>query len=317
MAEIRRPFLSQEPTYNRWASLVFLFLSLSTAAYGTGFWLFRDRGPTRVQHQKASSVLLQEAKSSDLVILVPHFATMAREFLGQLKPVATKKILNLDWSNKNNVWVYGLLGDGDRWKEEIIKAGHQYKGRLYEQDGITIDHFMVRNPSKTRYSFRDSIKSANVYYKMNASQTEPCDRWSDNNYQGGVGFGRWSCRRDAEWFYVSPEWHRMGDHLELCLWAHPPNSGQLVIEFPNVPMTGALIGHGGHTLNSSVHARAPIDMSVSLTGQDPQVFHFALKDHYRRFALTTPTSGTATVTFSLSTIDAGANHFCFNAEMRQ
>ena len=292
-------------------------LTVVSGLYGTAFWVGRDRGPSRSQHELACTKLRDEFKAKDMIILAPHYATLAREFLGDLHPVATREPLNLDWKIHPRVWVYGLFSYGDKLREEIEAAGHVLLKRVYEQDGITIDLYEVVSPHQTIYSFRDELKKARVYHELKPGQTEACDKWSDKNGQGGQGYGRWSCKKDADWFYVAPEWHRMGDHLELCLWAHPPNSGRLIVEYPSVPMTGKLIGFAGHTLNGSMHARAPIELSVSVSGQESQTYSFELNEYYRRFALKTPNTGTATVSFAISTVDAGANHFCFTAEMRQ
>jgi len=292
-------------------------VTLTTGIYGTAFWLNRDQGPLRVQHEEASTRLREQFQNQDLIVLVPHYATMAREFLGDLHPVATRKPMALDWTGHSRVWVYGLFGEGQNLRQEIEAAGHRHESRVFENYGITVDLYVVTSSMTTVYSFRDRLKDARVYHELKSGEQEDCDQWLDKNGQGGAGYGRWSCRRDKEWFYVAPEWHRMGDHLELCLWAHPPNAGKLVIEYPNVPLTGLLHGFAGHTLNGSLHARAPIDLEVAISGQESQTYRFDLKEYYRRFALETPLSKTATVSFKVSTSDAGANHFCFTAEMRK
>jgi hypothetical protein len=317
VTNIAAPATKSPSGFTTCASALCLAVTLGSGLYGTGFWLTRDSGPTRLQHEKACSALRTDFVDKDLIILVPHYATMAREFLGDLHPVATRRPLNLDWSAHRRVWVYGLFGSAGELRPEIEAAGHRHQKRLVDEDGITVDLYEVHEPATIVFSFRDQLKKARVYHEIKPGQIERCDKWMDKNGQGGADYGRWSCKKDAEWFYVSPEWHRMGDHLELCLWAHPPNMGRLVIEYPSVPMTGQLLGVAGHTLNGSLHARAAIDLTVSVSGQASQSFGFDLNEHYRRFALTTPVTGTATVSFAVSTPDAGANHFCFTAEMRK
>ena len=294
-----------------------LVVTLTSGIYGTVFWLGRDQGPTRPQHEQASAALRENYEADELIILLPHYATMAREFLGDLHPVASRKPLALDWSGHRRVWVYALFGAGQNLHPEIEAAGHHHDARVFDEYGITVDVYSVTSSMTTVYSFRDRLKDARVFHELKSGVHEPCDQWSDTNGQGGVGYGRWSCQKDKEWFYVAPQWHRMGDHLELCLWAHPPNEGKLVIQFADVPMNGDLHGFAGHTLNGSLHARAPIDLEVSISGQAPQTFRFELDEYYRRFALETPKARTATVTFKVSTRDAGANHFCFSAGIRK
>ena len=143
-----------------------------------------------------------------------------------------------------------------------------------------------------------------------------CDRWERKNKQGGPP-GRWVCPKDGDWFYVAPQWHRMGDHLRRCLWAHPPTSGRLSIRFTDVPLDGVLAGRAGHTLFSSDRARAPVMLDVQFGTDVPQRFAFGLEDFFKPFRIQIPTATTATVTFSVSSPDAGANHFCFVADVRQ
>lgn len=97
----------------------------------------------------------------------------------------------------------------------------------------------------------------------------------------------------------------------------PPNQGRLLVSYPNVPLRGHLYGRGGHTANSSVFARAPVNLEVTVGDLPAQRFKFELKDTDRPFMLSIPETGTATVTFAISSPDAGTNHFCFWADIRR
>jgi hypothetical protein len=108
----------------------------------------------------------------------------------------------------------------------------------------------------------------------------------------------------------------MGEEVRFCLWSHPPTQGRLVISFPDVPLTGQLYGRAGHTANSSQHAHAPVNLDVEVGQLRPQRFTFELAETFRPFVLDVPNVGTATVTFAVSSPDAGANHFCWVADLR-
>jgi hypothetical protein len=55
---------------------------------------------------------------------------------------------------------------------------------------------------------------------------------------------------------------------------------------------------------------------VEIEGQRTR-FPLGLDENWRPIALLTPQTGTATVSFGVSTPDAGTNHFCFDADMRR
>lgn len=286
---------------------------LGSGSYGAIFWLARDTGPPPERFVDAARVIREGHREGDLIFLVPFYATRAREHLGDLHPLAVRDPLSEDLATHPRVWVFGLFGEGRRVGGELLKAGFTREVESEPVPGITVDRFRTNASMVARYSFLEHIRSARVHHEKDGTRT-PCASWSETNGQGGP-LGRWVCPYDSEWFYVAPEWHRMGEHLRLCLWAHPPNQGRLVISFPNVPLTGQLYGRAGHTLNASLHARAPIYFDVEI-GDHAQRFTFDLLDHDRPFILSTRGTGTATVSFAVSTPDAGANHFCFDAEMR-
>ena len=295
--------------------LVSAALVLITGIGASVFWIGRDQGPPPEAFGPAAEVVRQGWQPGDLLLLVPAYATRAREHLGDLRPVATRTPLAEDFAAHQRVWVFGLFGEGEGLRADLEASGLELEAKASPSPGITVDRYRVKAPATVGYRFVDQLRGAKVMYEQPDGVLEPCDQWTDDNGHGGKGYGRWKCRRDSEWFYVSPEWHRMGDHLRLCLWAHPPNGGRLLIRYPSVPLTGVIHGRAGHTLNGSMHARAPIHLDVHVGSLPHQRYSFGLHEHYRPFALQTPV-GTPTLTFAVSTPDAGANHFCFSADVR-
>lgn len=295
--------------------MLFALVALGTGAFGSAFWLTRDTGPRVEAFAPAAAVVRDGFTNGDLIILVPAYATRGREYLGDLHPVAPMDPLREDFEAHKRFWVFGLFGDAERLRPEFTARGHRLV-KEHAADGITVDLYEVAHPVETTFVFRDRLRSARVYHEYDDGRRERCDTWSDDNFHGHRSLGRWACPHDSEWFYVAPQWHRMGDHLRLCLWAHPPNEGRLVVAFPDVPMTGVLSGRAGHTLNGSLHAHAPIHLDVLVGETGTQRFTYELSEHWEPFVLTTPTTGTATVSFAVSTPNAGANHFCFDARMQ-
>lgn len=303
-----------------------ILAAVSTGAFGTGFWLLRDRGPSADEVEAGARRLRELTRPGDLVLILPFYATRAREWLGDLDPVAPKNPLAEDFDTHARVAVFSLFGAVESLDPELERMGLARARRESPKKGITLDVYTVSSTRTVTYSFRDHLAQARVTYEQPDGKLEACDRYGDEHGRGGV-MGRWSCRRDAEWFYVGREWHRMGDHPRLCLWAHPPNAGRLRIEFPGVPLATRLAGRAGHTLNSSLHARQRVDLEVEIMRSAPhgqgspiretQQLSFALRETWRPFSILTPFTGTATVTFSVSSPDAGANHFCFDASIQR
>lgn len=299
-------------------------LTLGFGGYGAFFWSARDRGPAPELFPQAAQVIRDGWRRGDLIFLVPFYATRAREHLGDLHPLAVRDPLLEDLAVHPRAWVFGLFGEAEALRPRLLAAGMKLVKSDLSVPGITVDLWETGARSEVRWSFLENLRGARVFHEKDGARTA-CGEWTDTNGQGGRPelpgdpgrvLGRWVCPYDREWFYVAPEWHRMGDELRLCLWAHPPNEGRLVIEYPAVPMTGELHGRGGHTLNGSLNARAEVNLDVEVRGSSPARFSFALAEHFRPFALVTPGVGTATVTFGVSSPDAGANHFCFVADMR-
>jgi hypothetical protein len=296
------------------SALSFVLLC-ATGIYGIGFWALHDEGPEPEAIEIAAKALRAEHRRGDLIFLAPFYATRAREWLGDLHPLAVQDPLLEDFAVHPRAWVFGLFESAEELRPRMIAAGHALEKTMTPAPGITIDLYRTFAESETAYAFTEQLRSARVHHETYDGRT-PCAEWMEQNGQGGAG-GRWSCPQDKEWFYVAPEWHRMGDHPRRCLWAHPPTRGRLVMEYPGVPLSGVLYGRGGHTTNSQHHARAPLFLDVTIGNSAPQRFVFELEDNFRPFMVKTATTGTATISFAVSSPDAGANHFCFDAEMRR
>jgi hypothetical protein len=295
-----------------------LLLAVATGVYGAFFWLTVDPGPPPEAFAPAARVLRAGHREGDLILLVPFYATRAREHLGDLEPLAVRDPLAEDFERHPRVWVFGLFGEAERLRPGFAALGLTLLESAAPSPGITVDLYQTPAPRAVVFDFVRELRRAKVWHEKDG-QRVPCSEWQPLDGQGGPS-GRWACPYDREWFYVAPEYHRMGDHLRFCLWAHPPGQGRLVISYPGVPLGPTLVGRAGHTLNSSVHAREAVSLDVAVAEAPPQRFRFALTEHYRPFRLdlseVATATRTATVTFAVSTPDAGANHFCFSADLR-
>lgn len=296
-------------------ALVSLLALIGSGLYGSYFWIARDRGAPAESFAPAAEHVRKNYREGDLIFLYPFYATRGREYLGDLDVLAVRDPLVEDLDVHPRIWIYAQYGEGVGLREKYAAAGLKLIEASEPAPGITVDLYETRARMKTSYRFREHFKNAQVYHEKDGTNT-PCSVFTEANGQGGMLGGKWTCPYDQEWFYVAPEYHHMGATTRLCFWAHPPSQGRLVVRFKDVPLTGHLYGRAGHTLNGSVNARAPIFLDVEVQPAASQRFVFELTDYFEPFMLRTEKTGTATVTFAVSTPDAGTNHFCFDAEMR-
>ncbi|MBK8010036.1 MAG: hypothetical protein IPK13_01695 [Deltaproteobacteria bacterium] len=296
-----------------WATWVALVL---TGVYGTLFWIFRDVGPKVSAISEAARRLRVEHQAGDAIFLVPEYATRAREFLGDLQPLAVRDPLADDLETYRRVWVFGSFGEAEALRARFRTAGLEMNTESsFTVEDVTVDLYRVVSGAAEVYNFRDRIAQASVFHEKGGERVACAQRLgpAGNGPRDGL---RWVCPYDRDWFYVGPEWQRMGDRLRLCLWAHPPREGRLLIRFPNVPLSGQIYGRAGHTLMAAVYGRAPVELDVEIDGLPSQRFEISSGDADRPFMMRTPMSGSSTVTFGISTPNNGANHFCFEASMR-
>lgn len=295
-----------------WAGLAF-------GVYGTGWFLLQGEGPRPEQFEPAYAHVRAHAGPDDVVFLWPPYATRAREGLGDMDVRAVARPWTEDLEILDRVWLFALYGEGEGVVSRLQQAGLEVEGVERFDGGISVVRLRVPKPAPVAYDFVDRLKDAQVEHRLSGTQTEACDARRARSQQGGSGT-RWVCPRNSEWLYVAPEWHRMGEHLRRCLWAHPPDAGELWIRFGGVPLDGGvLVGRAGHTLFSSTHAQASVRLTVQVEVdglQRAQTFEFGLEDTWRPFRLKLPSVGTGTISFAVASDHSGANHFCFEADVR-
>ena len=250
--------------------------------------------------------------------LLPAYATRAREWLGDLPHIyAVRSPEREDLETVQRVWLLSMFEKHLDTQAALEDLGFSKQEEAIPAPGVQAVLLTRNQQERSLYRFVEHLKEAKVWHEKNGKRV-PCDRWLAQNNQGEA-VGRYSCRENSDWFYVAPEYHRMGEHTRRCLWAHPPGQGRLVIAFADVPVQDSLHIAGGHTINSSVRAEAAVFMDVRVGEATEQRFRFELEDTWdeRRLLLdTVGTTTTATVSFAISSPKSGANHFCFTADSR-
>jgi hypothetical protein len=275
--------------------------------YGGAFFLLQPRAPAPAVIEAAARRILEQAQPTDLVLMLPSYAQAPRRWLGHLSPVAPERPELEDLEAAKRVWVFGQFGAGAAFAQALAKRGWPSE-TVWDEGGVQV--FQLRNPAPWErvWALSEVLDRARLEHLFRGER-EPCERRS-----AGPEIG---CTRESDWLYVAPEWHRMGDHLRRCLWAHPPGEGALRLSVGGVPGGGVLRVQGGHTLQSQTRARAPVMMNVQFEGGGGGRLEFALEDTWRPYRIPVPATATGTVSFTVWSPDPGANHFCFVADVRR
>lgn len=296
------------------------------AAGALAFVLLQPSGPSPSQFEAPARHLRAQVQPQEVVFLLPAPATRAREWLGDLDVRAVRRPWLEDLENRHGVWIWALFGQGEEARRRLLELGAEEVERTQFEGPVDLIHLRLPRPRPVLYDFVDRLDRSSVQLRT-PTGTTPCRRRSAR--LAGTA-PRLQCPGEGDWLYVAPEWHRMGERPRRCLWAHPPSQGELEILYPGVPLNGALAGRGGHTLYSSRRARAPVDLTVRVetatVAHGPvrftsTTFRFDVEHTWRPFRLNLEPlmaagTSTGTVSFSVSTSNAGANHFCFAAEVR-
>lgn len=301
------------------AAAVVVAAACGLGLHGVGFWLLRDVGPDPDALRSAARHLRARHRPGDGIFILPTYATEIRERFGDLAPRAVRDpLLEEDLELLDRVWVVSSFGAEAEAHRRFVSAGHRPLERA-SFGGVTMDLFALEGPAaEVAWRALDAFRDVEVSHVHPGGRREACKTWVEGAKPGGPG-GRWKCAHDGDWLYVGPEWHRMGERPRRCFWAHPPREGHLELRFPEVPPGAVLAGAGGHTLNASTRAQAPVFLDARMGDDGPsQRFVFELEDTWRPFRMRVPTSTQArTLVLSVSSPDNGANHFCFTVDLRR
>lgn len=298
-----------------WAAWLALVLAALFSLQGALFWLFRDRGPTHEAHVRAGDWLRARFAPGDVIFTVPGYATEGHERVGDLHPLAVREPLAEDLGPYRRAWVYALYGEEDATRARFEAAGHEHLEREHF-DGVVVDGYRLKGQGEeVMWDGLAALDGAHVRHVHADGRVEACAQRRPH-MRGGLEGDRWVCPHDGDWFYVGPEHHYMGETVRTCLWAHPPAEGRLEISYSDVPAGSSLAVWGGHTLNASRRAHAPVELDVRVGPKTHQTFIFDLADTWREVRLPLTSTRSATVTFAVSSSDNGANHFCFAPSVR-
>jgi hypothetical protein len=256
----------------------------------------------------------------DLVLVAPRWAEpLARQALGdELMPMAD--LGRPDLSRYRTALELSILGQRSAelagWRELSRERQGQFELRRLanpEPKPVTLDFVDALGPDRVEVSFGPGA--------------EPC-RWSDRArvLAGGLGghptFGRerFLCP-GGEFFNVGVTLIADQDFLpRRCIWAHPPQRGELRIRYRDVTLGDVIAGHGGmYWMVERELAGKPVKLEVRVDGEPVGEVVHRDGDGWSSFELPLGAHArapAAEVEFAVSSADYRDRHFCFEAHTR-
>jgi|SRR5690554_4245304 len=132
------------------------------------------------------------------------------------------------------------------------------------------------------------------------------------------------CRQFLDYYTCTADsWNRVtqlalnfgAGTIRRCIWAHPIKDSKLLISFPDVPSSDAIVGYYGIAGSGKASRQAPAEMSVAVNGIIVATFNSEQKGELATFEIPLKNSNKShEVTFEISAKDVSQRHFCFNAQ---
>jgi hypothetical protein len=105
-----------------------------------------------------------------------------------------------------------------------------------------------------------------------------------------------------------------------CIWAHPPERGELVLDYERVDLGDRIVGHGGiDWITERGRKGAPVTLRVEIDGSEIGRVVHRDGDGWARFEIPVGAHAgrpAARVRFAIGTPQYLHRHFCFEARMR-
>lgn len=132
------------------------------------------------------------------------------------------------------------------------------------------------------------------------------------------------CRQFLDYYTCTADsWNRVTQRalnfgagtIRRCIWAHPIKDAKLLISFPEVPSSSAIVGYYGIAGSGRSSRQAPAEMSVIIDGVSIATYKSEKKAELETFEIPLERSGKLhEVSFEISAKDVAQRHFCFNAQ---
>jgi hypothetical protein len=262
----------------------------------------------------------EEKRPGDVVVVAPSWADpWARKTLGDgVFPL--RDIARPDVSRYATALEIGMLG---QTSSEL--------GEFREVSRRQVGPFLLRrlenpHPTPIVFDFVDHLAAGHAEVRV----TEPDTKCPYNTHArpiaGGLGghptfpAARYECPGGV-YFNVSETVIADQDFRpRRCIWAHPPNRGEVVLRFSDVNLGNMIRGHGGlYWIIERDKPGGPITVRVRVNGDEIGSYEHKDGDGWSLFELPLGAQAqkkNATVEFGVSAKNNMHRHFCFEADSR-
>ena len=281
--------------------------------------------------KSAVAFLTPQLQAKDIVIVTPYWVKAGFQFYSPFRWIAADQPRLEELGLFKRAWLLSAYGDAsvplDRFRPFLQKNFNKISVRGFDLSGAA----KINSPTaENGFNFREALESAQVFeIPFNGGTSTPFPYlgreafYLDGEERGekgeGLLFDHW--RRQPlspgreRWHVVARTVQKGGGVPREAIWAHPPQTGRLVIRYPKVRLGKELSGFFGLTDLSVQHGKAPVRFSIFV---DQKKVYEVLKGNsegWKEFSIdtSTQTGKEAEVEFRIEAANNRWRHFCFNA----
>lgn len=259
--------------------------------------------PSATDYQAASAFIRERFEPGDLVDLHPHYATQARQWMGDLPHANFRHPRDEDLSRFRRLWLLCSYSSGN---EVGIPGARLLATAAF--GSVDVRLLELGEPARILFDFRAELEHATVWIEGEGAKL-PCSEWRE---------GRWLCDH-TDWNYAGREILEMGGEPREVVWDHPVDGGVKIVEYHDVPLGAAVVGRSGLTPWAVRDGPTPVTFTVSIDGNEVFRRTDGPPDAFAPFRIdTTAWRGSRhTVRWSVSTPASGSRHWAFQADARE
>lgn len=220
--------------------------------------LFVRATPDDASWEEAAAFVRERAEPSDHIVAAPGWTEpIVRLLLGDLQTL--RSAAPPDLAGVERVWEVGIRGATTRPRAPSLERQFgAVRVRMWSVTSATLD-----------YDFVEHLEDATVELELEDGVRD-CP-WSHGKPdRGGLERGpmrpadRFICDRRRTWLWVGPTiLTDLGLRPRRCIWQHPAGTRPVRARFPDVPLHGTLVVHGGVDYQASRERRgAPVTLHV-------------------------------------------------------
>lgn len=262
----------------------------------------------------------REKQAGDVVVVAPSWADpWARQALGN-EVFPLRDVARSDISRYATALEIGALGQTAPELRNFKEISRQRVGPF------TLRRLENPNFTPTIVDFVDRIATGQAEVLVWQTETKCPFTKNARPVAGGLGghptfpAARFECPGGA-FFNISETVIADQDFRpRRCIWAHPPNKGEVRIRFSDVTLGRVIRGHGGlYWVIERDQKGVPIVVNVRVDGQEIGQYEHKDGDGWSEFEMQLgdhANKKNATVEFGVSSQNNMHRHFCFEAHSR-